>query len=66
MDEAGHRQALRAAARRRAEADQAKREATRALAAVMARARADGLYITEIAREVSLSRPTVYDLLGRA
>ncbi|MGN6215577.1 MAG: hypothetical protein ACTHN7_01255 [Solirubrobacterales bacterium] len=54
---------IKAAARRRAEADAAKREATGQLKAYCREAQKAGLPITRIASEAGLSRQGVYDLL---
>jgi DNA invertase Pin-like site-specific DNA recombinase len=55
---------LKAAARKRAKADEAKREATTELRAYIRDAREAGVSITRIASEAGLSRQGVYDLLG--
>jgi len=56
-------QAIRRAAKRRANADQARREATGELREWCRRAQAAGVPVTEIASEAGLSRQGVYDLL---
>ena len=55
---------IKAAARKRAKADDAKREATEELRAYIRDARKAGVPITRIASEAGLSRQGVYDLLG--
>jgi DNA invertase Pin-like site-specific DNA recombinase len=55
---------IKAAARKRAKADDAKREATEELRAYIRDAREAGVPITRIASEAGLSRQGVYDLLG--
>jgi len=55
---------IQAAVRKRAKADEAKREATEQLRASCREAREAGVSITRIAEEADLSRQGVYDLLG--
>jgi DNA invertase Pin-like site-specific DNA recombinase len=55
---------IKAAARKRQKADEAKREATEQLRAYIRDARKAGVSITRIASEAGLSRQGVYDLLG--
>jgi hypothetical protein len=55
---------IKAAARKRAKADEAKREATEDLRGYIRDAREAGVSITRIASEAGLSRQGVYDLLG--
>jgi DNA invertase Pin-like site-specific DNA recombinase len=55
---------IRRAAKRRERADQARREATNELRRLVRDAQAEGVPITEIAREAGLSRQGVYDLLA--
>jgi DNA invertase Pin-like site-specific DNA recombinase len=64
MNEAAAIRKIRAAAGKRAKADQAKREATDELRAYIRDARKAGVSITRIAAEAGLSRQGVYDLLG--
>lgn len=54
---------IRAAARRRAKADEAKREATEQLRVYCREARKAGVSVTRIALEAGLSRQGVYDLI---
>jgi DNA invertase Pin-like site-specific DNA recombinase len=56
--------AIRRAAKRRANADRVRREATDELRDLCRKAQADGVPVTEIAREADLSRQGVYDLLA--
>jgi dsRNA-specific ribonuclease len=56
-------QAIRRIAKRRAKADQTRREATRELQEWCRKAQAAGIPITQIASEAGLSRQGVYDLL---
>ena len=55
---------IRRAAKRRDKADQARRAATDELRRLVREAQAEGVPITEIAREAGLSRQGVYDLLA--
>lgn len=55
---------IRSAAKRRAKADTAKREATDDLRRYCEEAREAGVPITQIASEAGLSRQGVYDLLA--
>lgn len=55
---------IQSAARKRAKADEAKREATDDLRRYCAEAQKAGVSITRIAEEAGLSRQGVYDLLG--
>jgi DNA invertase Pin-like site-specific DNA recombinase len=55
---------IRRAAKRRQKADRARREATDELRELCRKAQAEGVPITEIAREAGLSRQGVYDLLA--
>jgi DNA invertase Pin-like site-specific DNA recombinase len=55
---------IRRAAKRRDKADQARRDATDELRRLVSEAQAEGVPITEIAREAGLSRQAVYDLLA--
>jgi DNA invertase Pin-like site-specific DNA recombinase len=64
VSEAAAIRKIRAAARKRAKADEAKREATAQLRAYIRDAREAGVSITRIASEAGLSRQGVYDLLG--
>lgn len=64
MSEATVIRKIKAAARKRAKADEAKREATDQLRACIRDAREAGVSITRIASEAGLSRQGVYDLLG--
>ncbi len=64
MSEAIAIRKIKAAARKRAKADEAKREATEELRGYMRDARKAGVSITRIASEAGLSRQGVYDLLG--
>jgi DNA invertase Pin-like site-specific DNA recombinase len=64
MTEAAAVRKIKAAARKRAKADEAKREATAELRAYIRDAREAGVSITRIASEAGLSRQGVYDLLG--
>jgi hypothetical protein len=54
---------VKAAARRRARAEEAKREATRQLRTYCREARKAGVPVTQIALEAGLSRQGVYDLI---
>ncbi len=58
-------QGIRSAARKREEADTAKREATEELRRHCKEAQKAGVPITRIASEASLSRQGVYDLLAK-
>ncbi len=64
MSEAAVIRKIKAAARKRAKADEAKREATELLRKSCREAQAAGVPITRIASEAGLSRQGVYDLLG--
>jgi DNA invertase Pin-like site-specific DNA recombinase len=64
MTEAAAIRRIKAAARKRQKADDAKREATEELRAYIRDAREAGVSITRIASEAGLSRQGVYDLLG--
>jgi hypothetical protein len=64
MSEATIIRRIQAAARKRAKADEAKREATDDLRRYCAEAKKAGVSITRIASEAGLSRQGVYDLLG--
>lgn len=64
MSEAAAIRKIQAAARKRAKADEAKREATDDLRGYVRDAREAGISITRIAEEAGLSRQGVYDLLG--
>lgn len=64
MSEATIIRRIQAAARKRAKADEAKREATDDLRRYCAEAKEAGVSITRIAEEAGLSRQGVYDLLG--
>lgn len=55
---------IQGAARKRAKADAAKREATNALRRYCAEAQKAGVSVTRIAAEAGLSRQGVYDLLA--
>jgi DNA invertase Pin-like site-specific DNA recombinase len=57
-------QRIRAAAKKRRKADDAKREATADLRRSCIQARNAGVPITQIASEAGLSRQGVYDLMG--
>lgn len=63
MSEAAVIRKIKAAGRKRAKADEAKREATDELRAYIRDARKAGVSITRIASEAGLSRQGVYDLL---
>ena len=64
MSEAAVIRKIKAAARKRAKADEAKREATEELRGYVRDAREAGVSITRIAADAGLSRQGVYDLLG--
>lgn len=64
MSEAQIIRRIQSAARKRAKADEAKREATEDLRRYCAEAQKAGVPITRIASEAGLSRQGVYDLLG--
>lgn len=64
MSEAVLIRQIKRAARKRAKADEAKREATEDLRRYCREAREAGVSITQIASEAGLSRQGVYDLLG--
>jgi DNA invertase Pin-like site-specific DNA recombinase len=64
MSEATLIKRINAAARKRAKADEAKRQATEDLRRYCEEAREAGVSITRIAEEAGLSRQGVYDLLG--
>lgn len=64
MSEAAVIRRIQAAVRKRAKADEAKREATEQLRKSCREAQAAGVSITRIAEEAGLSRQGVYDLLG--
>jgi len=64
MNEATAIRRIKAAARKRAQADAIKREATAELRIYCREAQKAGVPITRIASEASLSRQGVYDLLG--
>ena len=64
MSEATVIRRIQAAVRKRAKADEAKREATEQLRHSCREAREAGVSITRIAEEAGLSRQGVYDLLG--
>jgi hypothetical protein len=64
MSEAAVIRRIQAAARKRAKADAAKREATAELRRACNEARVAGVSITRIAAEAGLSRQGVYDLLA--
>lgn len=64
MSEATAIRRIQAAVRKRAKADEAKREATEQLRESCREAQAAGVPITRIASEAGLSRQGVYDLLG--
>ncbi len=64
MSEATIIRRIQAAARKRAKADAAKREATDDLRRYCKEAQSAGVSITRIAEEAGLSRQGVYDLLG--
>jgi len=64
VSEAAAIRKIKTAARKRAKADEAKREATDELRAYIRDARKAGVSITRIASEAGLSRQGVYDLLG--
>jgi hypothetical protein len=64
MSESAALKAIRRAGRRRDRAEQARREAMVELREWCAKAHAEGVSITQIARESGLSRQGVYDLLG--
>jgi DNA invertase Pin-like site-specific DNA recombinase len=57
---------IRHAAKRRDRADQARREAVAELRERVREAQAEGVSISQIAREAGLSRQGVYDLLAAA
>jgi DNA invertase Pin-like site-specific DNA recombinase len=56
---------IRRAAKRREQAIEARREATDDLRRYCRKAQAEGVSITQIAREAGFSRQGVYDLLGQ-
>ena len=64
MSEATIIRRIQSAARKRAKADEAKREATDDLRHYCVEAQKAGVSITRIASEAGLSRHGVYDLLG--
>jgi DNA-binding phage protein len=64
MSEATAIRRIQAAVRKRAKADEAKREATEQLRRSCREAHAAGVSITRIASEAGLSRQGVYDLLA--
>ncbi|HEU4392268.1 MAG TPA: hypothetical protein VFR04_01395 [Solirubrobacterales bacterium] len=64
MSEAQIIRRIQGAARKRAKADAAKREATEELRRYCSEAQKAGVPITRIAEEAGLSRQGVYDLLG--
>jgi hypothetical protein len=64
MSEAALIRKIKSAARKRANADEAKRQATEDLRGYVRDAREAGVSITRIASEAGLSRQGVYDLLG--
>lgn len=64
MSEAQIIRRIQSAAKKRAKADAAKREATEDLRRYCAEAQAAGVPITRIAEEAGLSRQGIYDLLG--
>lgn len=64
MSEAAAIRRIQAAVKKRAKADEAKREATEQLRKSCREAREAGVSITRIASEAGLSRQGVYDLLG--
>ncbi len=64
MSEATAIRRIQAAVKKRAKADEAKREATEQLRKSCREARDAGVSITRIAEEAGLSRQGVYDLLG--
>ena len=64
MSEATAIRRIQSAVRKRAKADEAKREATEQLRKSCREAREAGVSITQIASEAGLSRQGVYDLLG--
>lgn len=55
---------IRRAAKRRASADKARKAATDELRDLCRQAQTEGVPISQIAREASLSRQAVYDLLA--
>lgn len=63
MSEATAIRRIQSAVRKRAKADEAKREATEQLRKSCREAREAGVSITQIASEAGLSRQGVYDLL---
>ncbi len=64
MSEATVIRHIQAAVKKRAKADEAKREATEQLRTACREAQAADVPITRIASEAGLSRQGVYDLLG--
>lgn len=64
MSEATAIRSVQAAVKKRAKADEAKREATEQLRKSCREAQAEGVPITRIAGEAGLSRQGVYDLLA--
>jgi hypothetical protein len=64
MSEAAVIRKIQSAAKKRAKADAAKREATEDLRRYCKEAQKAGVSITRIAAEAGLSRQGVYDLLG--
>lgn len=65
MSDAAALRKIKAAARRRTKADEAKREATEQLRSYCREARKAGVPIAQIASEAGMSRQGVYDLIGR-
>ena len=63
MSDASHIRKIRAAAKKRSQADEAKREATEQLRTFCREARRAGVPVARIALEAGLSRQGVYDLL---
>jgi len=64
MSEAAVLRKIKSAARKRAKADEAKREATEQLRTYCREAREAKVPLTRIASEAGLSRQGIYDLLG--
>jgi hypothetical protein len=64
MSDAAVIRKIRAAAKKRDGADEAKRQATEQLRVYCREARKEGLPVALIASEAGLSRQGVYDLLG--
>jgi DNA invertase Pin-like site-specific DNA recombinase len=64
MSESDAIKGIRRAARQRERADKLRHDATRELRERIRQAQADGVSVSQIAREAGLSRQGVYDLLA--